>query len=49
MRKEAAGVNGVILGGSDYWSRVNRATFIGGLMRRTAKTTYHETLQETRT
>ncbi len=32
MSKEAIGENGAVLGSGDYWSRVNRSTFFGGLM-----------------
>ncbi|MDD3346682.1 hypothetical protein [Oscillibacter sp.] len=46
MSKEATGENGAILGGSDYWSRVNRSTFFGGVMRRESEANYHETLRE---
>lgn len=31
----------------DYWSRMNRSTFFGGLMRRTSETNYFEILRET--
>jgi hypothetical protein len=46
MSKEAIGENGAVLGSGDYWSRVNRSTFFGGLMRRTSETNYQETLRE---
>lgn len=46
MSKEAIGENGAGLGSGDYWSRVNRSTFFGGLMRRTSETNYSETLRE---
>ena len=29
MSKEATGENGAVLWSSDYWNRVNRATFFG--------------------
>ena len=29
MSKEETGENGAVLGSSDYWNRVNRATFFG--------------------
>ncbi|BAK97656.1 hypothetical protein OBV_04580 [Oscillibacter valericigenes Sjm18-20] len=47
MSKEGIGENGAVLGSGDYWSRVNRSTFFGGLMRRTTETNYQETLRET--
>ena len=47
MSKEATGENGAVLGSSDYWNRVNRATFFGTLMQRPSETNYHETLRET--
>ncbi|MET0017082.1 hypothetical protein [Oscillibacter sp.] len=47
MSKEGIGENGAVLGSGDYWSRVNRSTFLGGLMRRTSETNYSETLRET--
>lgn len=46
MSREATGENGVVLGSGEYWYRVNRATFFGGLMRRTSETNYHEALRE---
>ena len=46
MSKEATGENGAVLGSSDYWNRVNRATFFGTLMQRPSETNYHETLRE---
>ena len=46
MGKEATGENGAVLGSSDYWNRVNRATFFGTLMQRPSETNYHETLRE---
>ena len=46
MSKEGIGENGVVLGSGDYWSRVNRSTFFGGLMRRASETNYQETLRE---
>ena len=45
MSKEATGENGAVLGSSDYWNRVNRATFFGTLMQRPSETNYHETLR----
>ncbi|MPM27254.1 hypothetical protein SDC9_73764 [bioreactor metagenome] len=47
MSKEATGENGSILGSNEYWSRVNRDTFWGKLMRQSAETNYYETLRET--
>jgi hypothetical protein len=47
VSKEGIGENGAVLGSGDYWSRVNRSTFLGGLMRRTSETNYQETLRET--
>jgi len=47
VSKEGIGENGAVLGSGDYWSRVNRSTFFGGLMRRTSETNYSETLRET--
>ena len=46
MSKEATGENGAVLGSSDYWNRVNRATFFGTLMQRPSETNYHETLRK---
>ena len=46
MSKEATGENGAILGSSEYWDRVNRATFFGRLMRNASDTNYQETLRE---
>ena len=46
MSKEATGENGAILGSSEYWDRVNRATFFGRLMRNASETNYQETLRE---
>lgn len=46
MSNEATGENGAVLGNSEYWSRVNRATFFGRLMQRPSETNYHETLRE---
>lgn len=46
MSKEATGENGAILGGGEYWSRVNRTTFFGGLMGRPSETNYQEILRE---
>ena len=46
MSKEAIGENGSILGSNEYWSRVNRDTFWGKLMRQSAETNYYETLRE---
>lgn len=46
MSKEATGENGALLGSSEYWSRVNRATFFGQLMRNASDTNYQETLRE---
>jgi len=47
VSKKGIGENGAVLGSGDYWSRVNRSTFFGGLMRRTSETSYSETLRET--
>ena len=47
MSKEAIGENGSVLGSGEYWSRVNRETFFGGLMRRASEASYQETLRET--
>ena len=38
MSKEATGENGAILGSSEYWDRVNRATFFDRLMRNASDT-----------
>ena len=46
MSREAIGENGAVLGSNEYWSRVNHATFFGGLMQRPSETNYHETLRE---
>ena len=46
MSKEATGENGAVLGSSEYWNRVNRATFFGRLMQRPSETNYHETLRK---
>lgn len=46
MSKAGIGENGVVLGSGDYWSRVNRSTFLGALMRWTSETSYSETLRE---
>ena len=46
MSKEATGENGAILGSSEYWDRVNCATFFGRLMRNASETNYQETLRE---
>ena len=46
MSQEAIGENGAVLGSSEYWNRVNRTTFLGGLMGRPSETDYHETLRE---
>ena len=46
MSKEATGENGAILGSSEYWDRVNHATFFGRLMRNASDTNYQETLRE---
>ena len=40
------GENGAVLGSGDYWSCVNRSTFLGALMQRTSETSYSETLRE---
>lgn len=45
MSKEAIGENGAVLGSSQYWNRVNRSTFFGGLMGRPSETNHHETLR----
>lgn len=47
MSREAIGENGAVLGNGEYWSRVNRSTFFGGLMRRASEVSYQETLRET--
>ncbi|WP_294855811.1 hypothetical protein [uncultured Oscillibacter sp.] len=47
MSKESTGENGAVLGSGEYWSRVNRSTFFGGLMRRASEANYQETLWET--
>ncbi|WP_312634639.1 hypothetical protein [Oscillibacter sp.] len=47
MSREAIGENGAVLGSGEYWSRVNRSTFFGGLMRRASEASYQETLRET--
>ena len=46
MSKEATGENGAIMGSSEYWDRVNRATFFGRLMRNSYDTNYQATLRE---
>ncbi|WP_312612314.1 hypothetical protein [Oscillibacter sp.] len=46
MSREAIGENGAVLGSGDYWSRVNRSTFFGGLMRRASEASYQEALRE---
>lgn len=46
MSKEAIGENGAVLGSGEYWNRVNRSTFFGGVMRQAAETNYHEALRE---
>lgn len=46
MSQEAIGENEAVLGSSQYWNRVNRSTFFGGLMGRPSETNYHETLRE---
>ena len=45
MSREAIGENGAVLGSGDYWSRVNRSTFFGGLMRRASEASYQEALR----
>ncbi|WP_352415763.1 hypothetical protein [Oscillibacter ruminantium] len=45
MSQEAIGENEAVLGSSQYWNRVNRSTFFGGLMGRPSETDYHETLR----
>ncbi|WP_369281984.1 hypothetical protein [Oscillibacter sp. GMB15532] len=47
MSREAIGENGAVLGSGEYWSRVNRSTFFGGLMQRASEASYQETLRET--
>lgn len=41
MSQEAIGENEAVLGRSQYWNRVNRSTFFGGLMGRPSETDYH--------
>ncbi len=44
MSKEAVGQMNTKIGSSEYWSKVNRNTILGGLMG--AKTSYQDTLRE---
>ena len=46
MSREAIGGNGAILGSGEYWSRVNRDTWFGGLMRQPSEGAYWEKLKE---
>ncbi len=46
MSKEATGENGAVLGSSEYWSGINRVTFLGRMMQNPSDTNYHETLRE---
>lgn len=46
MSKEAVGINGAVLGSGEYWNRVSRSTFFGGLMQQTSGTDFWETLRK---